>query len=369
LSRGADGNPLAFAFQTDTYNLDLSNTTVVGQHNVFTYGANARTNSFELEIASQAPDRDELGVFVQDEILIGDKVRWLIGARWDDIDPIGSVVTPRTSLVFAPSSSQSFRLSYNQAFRAPSTINNYLDTAILAAVPGLPTGTFVYPIPATGNVALEEEKLTAYEVGWVGTFGATTVTLSAYRNEIEDSIDFFQTGVHTSTNPPPGWPLPPIFLDFPPLAGALPSGFSYRNVGQTVDRGVELSFNGRPTTEWSWFVNYSWQDEPEVTGIPEGETNIPPENRLNAGLSFDSGRFFVNSNVNFADDAYWADVLNIRAPTDGYTMVNLGVGVRFANERVTLSVLGSNIFDEEVQQHIFGDIITRKVVGQLQIRF
>ena len=164
-------------------------------------------------------------------------------------------------------------------------------------------------------------------------------------------------------------PLPPIFLDFPPLAGALPSGFSYRNVGQTVDRGVELSFNGRPTTEWSWFVNYSWQDEPEVTGIPEGETNIPPENRLNAGLSFDSGRFFVNSNVNFADDAYWADVLNIRAPTDGYTMVNLGVGVRFANERVTLSVLGSNIFDEEVQQHIFGDIITRKVVGQLQIRF
>jgi hypothetical protein len=32
-------------------------------------------------------------------------------------------------------------------------------------------------------------------------------------------------------------------------------------------------------------------------------------------------------------------------------------------------VLGSNVTDEEVQQHIFGDIISRKIVGQIGFRF
>ena len=44
-------------------------------------------------------------------------------------------------------------------------------------------------------------------------------------------------------------------------------------------------------------------------------------------------------------------------------------GFRLFEERVTLSVIGSNLFDEEVQQHIFGDIIGRKVTGQVQFRF
>ena len=34
-------------------------------------------------------------MFLQDEILFGERFRWLIGARWDDLDPIGSVVSPR----------------------------------------------------------------------------------------------------------------------------------------------------------------------------------------------------------------------------------------------------------------------------------
>ncbi len=50
-------------------------------------------------------------------------------------------------------------------------------------------------------------------------------------------------------------------------------------------------------------------------------------------------------------------------------MVNVSLGVRLAAERVTLQILGSNIFDEDVQQHIFGDIISRKVIGQIGFRF
>ncbi len=424
LSRGLDGRPIEFAFKSDTYNLDFSNTTVVGANNIFTYGATARTNKFDLSIAPAGDSRDEYGVFLQDEILIGEKARWLVGARWDDIDPIGSVVSPRTSLLISPSPQHTFRLSFNRAFRAPSMINNFLDVTIINEVgplaPGFPPGIpidpnqilgglvqaglvppgvpcqfvlttctpFLYnifPVNAVGNPLATEEKLDAVEVGYVGQFDhGITFTVSVYRNETTDSLDFFQSGVYTSLNPPANWPLEfiaqPLPVFPPQLNGLLPAGFSYRNIGKIVDEGIEISLNGRPTPTLSWFLNYSHQAEPEVSGIaqetlPNGTVrdpiNSPPENRVNAGISVSGGRFFFNANANYQDEAFWTDVLDARfwGPTDAFTQVNLGAGVHFGEDRTTLSVNAQNVFDEDVLQHVFGDLIERKISAQLLFRF
>ena len=98
---------------------------------------------------------------------------------------------------------------------------------------------------------------------------------------------------------------------------------------------------------------------------------IPPEHRLNAGLAYDSSRWFFNANVNYVDEAFWTDVLDSRfwGPTDAYTQVNLGGGVRFSDDRVTFSFTAQNVFDEDVQQHVFGDLIEQKISGQLLFRF
>ena len=393
LSRGTDGQFLPFAFKTDTYNFEASNTSVVGMHNIFTYGANYRTSDFELEIAPEGTSKDEWGVFVQDEILLGDKVRWLIGGRYDDIDPIDGVFTPRTSLLVSPQPNHTFRLSYNEAFRSPSVINNYLNATILVQ-----QGPFVLPAHASGNVALDEEHLTAYEVGYVGSFdNGLVLTLAAYQNETEDSIDFYNSnfyGINVAQgvfNPPPplnpatGVGVPPQVIPcfafspgtFPPcpaggLRGLFISDFSYRNVGQTTDTGVEFSLNQRIGAEWTWFFNVSWQDEPEFEGLTPAEEltqNLPPEWRANAGVSWDSGRWFWSTNVNYQDEAFWADVPFASGTTDSFTMVNAAIGIRLMDERMTLQILGANIFDEDVQQHIFGDIISRKITGQIGFRF
>ena len=75
--------------------------------------------------------------------------------------------------------------------------------------------------------------------------------------------------------------------------------------------------------------------------------------------------------ANWVDAAFWTDVLDERfwGPTDSYTQVNLGLGVRFNEEKATFSLTAQNVFDEEVLQHVFGDIIGRKVSGQLLFRF
>lgn len=381
VSVSADLTPLFLGFQSETYNVDFADTRVAGSKNIFTYGANARRNNYDLSIAPGGDDRDEFGVFVQDEILIGDRVRWLIGVRFDDIDPVGSVVSPRTSLMLSPSPDHTFRLSFNQAYRAPTLIENHLDIVLLQGItlpplpPLLPGPTpYIFPFAAVGNPGLEEEQLDAFELGYVGTFDKATFTVSLYRNEKTDEIDFFDAIFYSSNNPPPGWPLPPflptpfgLIPTVPP--NTLPALFTYRNVGEVINEGIELSLEVRPSQNWRINANYSFQDEPEVTGIAIEDVNIPPETRFNLGASWDGERFYVNGNVNFVDDAVWTDVLNLRGPTDSFTQVNAAFGWRWNEGQYSFGVIGSNIFDEEVQQHLFGDIISRKISGEFRFRW
>jgi iron complex outermembrane receptor protein len=380
LTRGVNGQFLPFSFSTDTYHLEVSNTSLPTERLILTYGANARSSDFELQIAPQGTSKDEYGAFAQAEILLGEHSRWVVGGRYDDIDPIGGVGSPRTSLVVAPTPNHAFRLSYNRAFRAPSVINSYLNTTIILQTPPLPVinRPFVFPVQANGNVDLDEERMEATEIGYSGSFGnGYTASVAVYRNKTKDSIDFYRAAFYTPQNPPPNWPLPTFLLGVPPLNG-LVRLFSYRNVGETIDKGVELGLNYRSGSPFSWFVNYSYQDEPEfkfegLSGVALAEQiasqNKPPQNRWNVGLGYDPGRWFINANVNHQDEAYWADVLDVIGTTEAFTNVNASVGVRLLDERMTISVIGSNITDEEVQQHIFGDIITQKITGQVSIRF
>ena len=356
-----------------------------------TYGGNVRQIDFDLSLAPSENERQEFGVFLQDEIEISDKVTWLVGARWDDIDPVGSVTSPRTSLLYSPNPNHNIRVSYNEAFRAPSLIENFLDTNIVNALDlgatlgpalglPLPSIPYVFPSATLGNPLLQEENLTAYELGYVGTFngGKTTITAAIYRNELEDATDFFQSASYGPGNTPPGWPpfplnflLPAAVTDGLLVALNLPSVFSYRNIGEQVDEGLEFSFDYRPNLQWSFNFNYSFQEEPELDGLPEGERNLPPENRWNVGLAYNGPQWYFDASVNYVDEAFWTDVLDSRfwGTTDDYTIVNLSVGVRLMDDKVTLSLMGNNIFDEDVQQHIFGDIISRKVVGQVRFEF
>ena len=84
-----------------------------------------------------------------------------------------------------------------------------------------------------------------------------------------------------------------------------------------------------------------------------------------------AGRFLGNFSVNYTGSAYWQDVLDQRyaGSTDAYTLVNGAVGVRWLDDRITTSIKVNNLANEEVQEHIFGDIIKRQVIGELRFAF
>jgi outer membrane receptor protein involved in Fe transport len=372
LSRDITGAFLPLGFDTTTFDIDASDVRAIGTRHALSFGGNFRFNGFDITIAPDGDDRTEGGVYVQDEIFLSDRFRWVVGTRLDKFSSIDNwVLSPRTTLMYKPSPNQTVRASFNRAFRAPSFINNNLNVTLLNQVtlsPMLPP--LVFPFRAVGNPDLDQETMTAYEIGYTGVLGRrTTVTAAVYWNETDDAIFFTPAAFYTPANPPVTWPpqLPPLILG----QIALPALFTYRNLGTVNDKGIELGVEGVVNRYVNAIVNYSYQADPDVEGFDPSETNFPANNRFNVGLNFNYDRYVGNFMVSYTGDAYWQDVLDVRfaGTTDAFTLINLGFGVKWLQDRLVTTLKINNLANSEVQQHVFGDIIKRQVVGEVRYGF
>jgi len=414
---------VVLGFKTDTYDVEFGNTTVVAGRHAITYGGNYRRNNFEITLAPNSEDRNEFGAYVQEEFFV-DKFRLAAGVRGDKFGNIENWVwSPRVSVMFKPTPDHSIRASYNRAFRSPSVINNYLDqnisnpsptdlsplAALLPPPVGalVPTSPFFLTVNNFGNTSLEEEKIDAFEVAYNGTFGGkTTIGLAVYRNDTDNNVNF-SVLLPDSENPQglPGLEFydpsnpargiqpvgPGVFRPItlhPVLMGALaqvPPPFgpillpskvaTYLNLGPIRNQGFEASIQHRVSNELSLFGNYSWQDTPEILDAepdqiryPISEVGIPPKNRFNAGVSYDDGRFLGSVTVNYSDESLWTDVLTsiYHGYTDSYTMLNAMLGMRFGDGKVAVTLKGTNLTNEAILQHIYGDLLKRSLVAELR---
>ena len=418
------GRPVHLGFKSQTVDAEIGHSTFVGQRNHLTYGGNVRRNTFDLTIGPDANDRLELGAYLQDEIFF-DRFRLVLGGRVDKFGNLAKpVFSPRVSFMMKPGVDHSVTLSYNRAFRSPSMINNFLDMQVVQPVdlsglavfrpflpfllpPSLPPAaaqgalqqleqqldqTTAQPFPLvvrvagsdvavgdTARVGLTEESLTAYELSYTGTFGRrTTAGAAVYLNRRDNLISLVSLPTdidpYTARNPPPGWLLPPQALSFMALAGVtLPrTAYTYVNLGPTQTVGAELWVDHRFSRSMSTWFNYSWQDDPEILpsdnpNLPT-ELSLPPTHRVNVGASLDGSRFLGNLSVSAATAALWSDVLTpeYHGYSDGYAMVNGTFGVKWNGGAITTLLKVTNLFNQSIQQHVFGDILRRTVVGEVR---
>ncbi len=411
--------PVVLSFKTQTYDIEVGNTNVLGGRHILTYGGNYRRNNFDITLAPGSEDRNELGAYLQDEFFV-DKWRLAAGVRADKFGNLDDVVfSPRLSVMFKPTPDHALRASYNRAFRSPSTINNFLDQNIFspttvdlrplgALVPPLapliPKEPFFLVLNTFGNPDLKEEHIDGFEIAYTGAIGSkTTVGLAVYQNDTDDNINF--TYLLPDAENPQGLPGlefysvqnpakgvgavsgQPISLS-PVLMGALaqiPPPFgpillpwkvaTYLNLGPIRNRGFEASIEHRVNAQWLVSANYSYQDDPEILDEEEGqlryptaEVGIAAKNRFNVGVSYNGRRFIGNVNVNYSGEAFWNDVLNspYHGYTDAYTMLNATLGVRFADGKATFSLRGTNLTNEAILQHIYGDLTRRSIVAELR---
>lgn len=402
LLAGPGGVPLQLNFSTQTYDFEAGDAFPLGRRQVVSVGGNARRNNFNITIDPNAENRTELGAYVQDEIFV-DRFRFTLGGRMDKFGNLSDpVFSPRLAATFKPATNHAVRVSFNRAFRSPSVTNNYLDISIVvptnlsglapllpAALRPLVAAPFPLAVRAVGSRLpvgaivqneLVEESLTAYEVAYDATVRRTRFGAAFFVNDIDNQINFSQLpsnlDPYTAANPPPGWRLPPSILTA--IAANkifLPrTGFTYLNLGPIRQKGFELSVDHQIANNISAFANYSWQSKPAVLDDPNPypllELALPPTNRFNAGFSFEDTRFLGSASVNYSDKAFWSDVLTspYHGFTDAYTMVNGSFGVKWAGGKVTTLVRGTNLLNQDIQQHVFGDIIKASVVGEVRFK-
>jgi outer membrane receptor protein involved in Fe transport len=383
LTRGLNGAPITFDFDTKTADFEASNAQAIGKRHALNYGGNLRFNAPSLSIAPDADNRTEFGVYGQDEIFLSEKFRWVIGARVDRFDYIDDFVfSPRTTFMIKPQANQTIRVSYNRAYRAPSVINNHIDLIISEpldlrpiAGPNFPTPYFL-PVAIVGNQDLKEQSLDAFEIGYSGVVldGRAIVSAAFYRNWVKNEILFTEdvTGRYTAARPPSNWPLPPQVIALLAATGrVLPGRFTYLNFGESTSQGLELGVNAAVNRYLTAFANYSYQTDPDPKDFPLSELNLPPNNRFNVGANLAYDRYLASFSVAHTDDAFWQDVLNdpYHGTTDAYTIVNLTGGFRWARDKVTTSIKIVNLANSRVQQHVFGDITGRQIAAEFKVNF
>ena len=359
-------------FDTKLYVADIVGKKLVGGRHLWTYGGNVRLNRFDISDLPTASARDEYGVHAEDQISLGRKVLLTLGVRFDEFDTVGSTLSPRTALVVMPRKGHSIRFAFNHAFRSPSLVNEFLDvpTTLAAVVPinGTPT-LVVYGGRAVGNAAIEHERVDAYEIGYTGLLGKTTFTAAIYRNDTEGSIDFYPAEFYSPADPPPGWAHDPSQV---PLF-ALVKKFTYRNIGQTRDRGFELSANVPYARGVTGNFSYAYQDRPKVTDSSNSpipiDTNVPPTHHFATGVHVLRGPWRGALDVSYTGEARWSDVLNFVGETEDYWLANGAVGYQFAKGKLEVGLDVTNILDEDAQQHVFADVIGRRAMLELRTKW
>ena len=102
-------------------------------------------------------------------------IRLNLGARVDKFANLDDAVfSPRLAFIVKPQPDHAVRVSFNRAFRAPSLINNYLQTAIvnqinLGAINPIFQGRlYNFPTAAIGNQDLVQESNNQFELAYTG---------------------------------------------------------------------------------------------------------------------------------------------------------------------------------------------------------
>ena len=89
-------------------------------------------------------------------------------------------------------------------------------------------------------------------------------------------------------------------------------------------------------------------------------------------MNYGGSRYLGSLAVSYQDEAYWQDVLDNRyaGTTDAFTLVNGTFGYKWGSKRNIVTLLkATNLLNDEIQQHIFGDVSKLQVVGELRVGF
>jgi iron complex outermembrane receptor protein len=309
-------------------------------------------------------DRDALGVYLDLEANITDQLLGSAAVRFEDYSDFGSNATGKLALRYDFTESFALRGSAQTGFRAPSPQQQFFTATSTNFINGVPFDITTFPVNdpvaiALGAQALDPEESVNFSLGAVFNFGDVSLTVDAYRIDIDDRIvlseNLTQANVRT-------------FLESRGFVG-IGGGRFFINGVDTETQGIDVVLNwpleadsaGR--FDFTLLGNYN---ETEVTRIPTtsplaalspapplfDRVNVltfeegTPENKFAAIVDWSLERFGATLRV-----TRYGEVLSpgTTAATDFVlspkTLVDLESRVDF-NDQWRLAIGAENVFDQ-----------------------
>jgi iron complex outermembrane receptor protein len=311
-------------------------------------------------------DRTAVGAYLDLEANLTEKLLGSVAVRVEDYSDFGSNVSGKLALRYDFTESFALRAAVQNGFRAPSLQQQYFATTstnFLAG--GIPTETLT--VPATDPVALalgaqqlDAEESLNYSIGAVLQLGAASITVDAYRIEIDDRIVLSENLNQANVV---------AFLRSLGFVGIGAARFFVNGV-DTETEGVDIVANLPLTTDSAGRFDITLAanfNDTKVTKVPTtgplsalnpppvlfGRLNVKqfedgqPEDKYSAGLTWKLGAFGATLRATRYGDAYFNDGPNPATDLtmEAATLVDLEGRVRLF-DRVDLAIGAENLTDE-----------------------
>lgn len=351
------GNPTDNA-TLNTYNVEVQNNLVFGTHK-FTYGINYRFNKASANFLDSSTDENRLGLYIQEEWRATQALRLVAGARYDFDTFIHPQISPRLAIISEIAPDHTVRVGLSIAYRPPTIFESNLR----AKTTVIPFGVDILSTPSPN---LDPEQIVSYDAEYQGWFWnhRLRVRTNLFFNHISNLITSRQTspGIASSTNDPGQADIYGGEAGIEVLANKWLSGFasfSYEAIGQSF---TDTTRRGAPRFKASAGLRGEWENglNGEAAIFHVGSATYPIANSFSVfSPFFPSGVAAPTTNV----DSY--NLLNMRA---GYKFWQQKAAAGYMRDaEVAVSVF--NALNDEHKEHPLGDLIGRRVMGWLTLRF
>ena len=232
----------------DVFDVDFQHRFLLGKGHELLWGLGYRLTSDDLEPAEIVTVEDEVrsdqlfSFFVQDEIsLLPDKLRLLIGSKFEHNDYTGFEYQPNARLIWTPTEHHSVWGAVSRAVRTPSRLEDSGDIFYRLMPPmggnPLPTKLVIF-----GSKDYEAEKSLSYELGYRYLPGGGF--------SIDTALFYTDYWDHRS-----GEMVPPS-MEFTPVPHVL-AGYVEGNKLQAKTWGLEVAAGWRVWSWWQLQGNYT----------------------------------------------------------------------------------------------------------------
>jgi iron complex outermembrane receptor protein len=347
-------NPI-LGFRADTYNIEAQHAVDLRADNRLTYGINYRYNTLSGNLYPASSHENRLGFYVQDEYRATDRLTLNVGARYDLDTFISPTFSPRMALLYRAARDHTFRVGMSIAYRPPTLNETHFDARARTTLPP------PFPSPPVesvqGSSGLSPEQIVSYEAGYLGWLfrHRLAVRANVFFNHISDLI--------ISTSPRPA------------------------QSGEADIYGGEVGADFLATRWLSGFVNVVYQEVGQTfTGdarraVPQWKVNAGLRGEWENGLSAEVLYHHYGSVTYPINQAFFAFVPFGAPPVDprvgSYNLLNMRAGYRFWQQKAAagymrdaeVAVSVFNALDDEHKEHPLGDLISRRVMGWVTMRF